>query len=487
MITLSKSNRPTATKDTLVVLDHVDQLRNLDLERNDRQYLADQLKTDGQLAVCDVSGRLILIHLTSASDPASAEVMAGRRSKQLEKARRAGNDMAVRLNSAKRKETQLIALNNDPEVTLALAEGVALGCYAFRKYKSDAKGAPTVEKLSIVSKEVSAAALEELSDVCEATWTVRDLVNEPLSFLSAKQLASEIKTLARNAGFKLQVLSKEQIEAQGMGGLIAVNRGSRDEPTFSILEWKPKNAVNKKPVLLVGKGVVFDTGGLSLKPTPNSMDQMKCDMAGAAAVAGAMYMVAKQELPLHVVALIPATDNRPGGNAYVPGDVIRMHSGLTVEVLNTDAEGRLILADALSYGERYTPELAITVATLTGSAANAIGSQGSVVMGTASDLEFQQLGAAGDQVFERVTRFPFWEEYDTEIDSDVADIKNLGGPTGGAITAGKFLARFTTRPFIHMDIAGTAFSTKRDAYRSKGATGVGVRLLYEFLKRRSRS
>jgi len=486
MISLTKATRPAATKDTLVVLDHVDQLRNLDLERNDRQYLTDQLKNDGQLASCDVSGRLVLIHLTSAGGPSSAGSAAGMRSAQLEKARRAGNDMATRLNNARRKEAQLIALQSDAEITLAVAEGVSLGSYAFRKYKSESKGAPTLEKLALVTKDVRTAALAELIDLCEATGTARDLVNEPLSFLNAKQLVSEIKNLSRNAGFKVQVFSKEQIEAQGMGGLIAVNKGSRDEPTFSILEWKPKNAVNKKPVLLVGKGVVYDTGGLSLKPTANSMDQMKCDMAGAAAVACTMYMVAKQQLPLHVVALIPATDNRPGGNAYVPGDVIRMHSGLTVEVLNTDAEGRMILADALSYGERYNPEVAITVATLTGSAANAIGSQGSVVMGTAPDQEFQDLASAGEQVFERVVRFPFWAEYDSEIDSDVADIKNLGGPTGGAITAGKFLARFTTRPFIHMDIAGTAFSTKRDAYRSKGGTGVGVRLLYEFLKRRSK-
>jgi leucyl aminopeptidase len=233
--------------------------------------------------------------------------------------------------------------------------------------------------------------------------------------------------------------------------------------------------------------VVYDTGGLSLKPTPNSMDQMKCDMAGAAAVACAMYAVAKQQLPLHVVALIPATDNRPGGNAYVPGDILRMHSGLTVEVLNTDAEGRLILADALSYGERYKPELAITVATLTGAAMRAIGTYGSVTMGTAPDAQFKHLEAAGDQVFERLARLPFWEEYGDEIISDVADIKNLGSDLGGAQTAGKFLARFTTQPFIHLDIAGTAFFTRRDAYRTKGGTGVGVRLLYEFLKRRAGS
>ena len=476
MIDLVKSTRPATSRDTLVVVDDAKQLRGLDLERNDRQYLAEQLANDGRFAACDVSGRLVMVHLAAE----------GTRSRQLEQARRAGNEMAARLNGAQRREVQLLSLQGDGGLTLALAEGVALGSYAFRKYKSDAKGAPTREKLIVVAREVGSAALTELADLCEATWMARDLVNEPLSFLNAKQLASEFKNLGRNAGFKLQVFNKEQIEALGMGGLIAVNKGSRDEPTFSIMEWKPKNAVSHKPVLLVDKGVVYDTGGLSLKPTPNSMDQMKCDMAGAAAVACAMYAVAKQQLPLYVVALVPATDNRPGGNAYVPGDVLRMHSGLTVEVLNTDAEGRLILADALSYGERYKPELAITVATLTGAAMRAIGTYGSVTMGTAPDPVFHKLEAAGEQVFERLARLPFWEEYGEEIVSDIADIKNLGSDLGGAQTAGKFLARFTTQPFIHLDIAGTAFSTKRDHYRTKGGTGVGVRLLYEFLKHRAK-
>jgi leucyl aminopeptidase len=242
------------------------------------------------------------------------------------------------------------------------------------------------------------------------------------------------------------------------------------------MEWKPKGAVNKKPIVLVGKGVVYDTGGLSLKPTPNSMDYMKCDMAGSAAVACAITAVAKQQLPVHVVGLIPATDNRPGQVAYAPGDVIRM---------NSDAEGRIILADALSYGERYDAELVMTIATLTGAAARAIGTYGSVIMGTADEKQVQRLTEAGDHVFERLAPMPFWEEYDEEIKSDVADIKNLGSDLAGQITAGKFLARFTTRPFIHIDIAGTAFLHKRDHYRVKGGTGVGVRLFYEFIKRRA--
>ncbi|TXI78524.1 MAG: leucyl aminopeptidase [Flavobacteriales bacterium] len=476
MITLSKSSRPSAARDSLVILSDIGQLRNLDLERGDRQYLTEQLQADPSLAICDVSGRLVMVHLVKE---AAVEV-------QLEKARRAGDAMIARLNAAKRTEAQLIGLQDNGALTLALAEGAALGNYAFRKYKSDTKGAPTMEKLTLVAKEVSAKAVEELGDIVEATCTARDLVNEPVSFLNATQLGAEIRTLAKSTGFKVEVMEKARIEALGMGGLLAVNRGSVDPPTFSVLEWKPKNAVNKKPVVLVGKGVVYDTGGLSLKPTPNSMDQMKCDMAGAAAVACAIALVARQELPVHVIGLVPATDNRPGGNAYAPGDVIRMHSGLTVEVLNTDAEGRLILADALSYGERYKPELVMSIATLTGAAMRAIGTYGTAVMGTASDSDFQQLENAGNTVFERTARLPFWDEYGEEIISDVADIKNLGSDLGGAQTAGKFLARFTTHPYIHLDIAGPAFLGRKDGYRTKGGTGVGVRLFYEFLKQRAK-
>jgi leucyl aminopeptidase len=477
MITITKTNRPTAARDTLVILDDVDRLRELELERNDRQYLAEQLAAS-DLAVCDISGRLVMVHRVDRKL---------QRPQILEKARRAGDRMVGRLNEAKRSEAQLIGLLDDADLTLAITEGIALGAYAFRKYHTDRKADPTLAKLVVIAKDVSTKKLEETIDLCELTCIARDLVNEPHSFLTAKQLGAEIRNLSRTSGFKVQVLDKAKIEALNMGGLLAVNKGSVDEPTFSILEWKPANAKNQKPLVLVGKGVVYDTGGLSLKPTPNSMDQMKCDMAGAAAVACAISAVARRELPIHVIGLIPATDNRPGGNAYVPGDVLRMHNGITVEVMNTDAEGRLILADAMSYGERYEPEQVITIATLTGAAQRAIGNYATVGMGTVSDDDFQELQEVGDHVHERVVRFPFWDEYGEEIKSDVADIKNLGSDLAGAITAGKFLERFTTRPFIHLDIAGPAFLTKRDGYRTKGGTGVGVRLLYEYMKRRANS
>lgn len=474
MLQIAKTNRPSGAKDLLVLLSDPARLRELGLERNDRQYLLEQLKEERPVAVCDISGRLVLVH----------QVRGGEMPQQLEKARRAGNEMALKLAAAKREEAQVVSLQDNPAPTLALLEGAALGAYTYTRHKTGTQPRP-LGKLALVAPEVKAADLEELTDLCQAVCTVRDLVNEPASHLSAVQLGEEAVKLGKSHGFSVKVLAKKQIEAERMGGLLAVNQGSIDPPAFIIMEWKPKGAVNKQPVVLVGKGVVYDTGGLSLKPTPNSMDAMKCDMAGAGAVIGAIAAAAKRKLPVHVVALAPCTDNRPGGRAFAPGDVLRMHSGLTVENLNSDAEGRLILADALSYGERYGAEAIFTVATLTGAASRAIGTQGSVVMGTAPEEHFARLHQAADHCFERLAPMPFWDEYAEELKSDIADLKNIGGALAGQITAGKFLQRFTTRPFIHLDIAGTAFLDKRDHYRPKGGTGVGVRLLYHYLKRRA--
>jgi leucyl aminopeptidase len=265
-----------------------------------------------------------------------------------------------------------------------------------------------------------------------------------------------------------------------MGGLLAVNKGSIDPPTFTIIEWKPDNKVNKKPYVFVGKGVVFDTGGMNIK-TADYMNNMKCDMSGAAAVASAVYTIASAKLPVHVIGLIPATDNRLNGNAYVNGDIITMYDDTKVEIINTDAEGRMILADALSYAKQLNPQIVIDAATLTGSAARAIGKYGIVGMQSKAENEFKKLRACGDKTSERIVEFPFWREYEELIKSDIADIKNLGGVEGGAITAGKFLEHFTDYPFIHMDIAGPAFIEKPYKYWPAGGTGIGVRLLFDYI------
>lgn len=265
---------------------------------------------------------------------------------------------------------------------------------------------------------------------------------------------------------------------------MAVNKGSIDPPTFTVMEYKPARAVNKSPIVLVGKGIVYDTGGLSLKSTANSMDHMKCDMGGAAAVAGTMYAIAKNKSKVHVVGLVPATDNRPGLNAYAPGDIVRMRDGLSVEVMNTDAEGRMVLADGLSWAKNYKPELVIDLATLTGAALRTVGPTGVAAMEKDSGKHLDRLRDSGNKVYERLFEMPLWREYREMLKSDIADIKNLGGPFAGAQTAGKFLEHFTDFPWIHLDIAPVAWSYHLEGYRLKNGTGAGVRLLFDFLSNR---
>jgi leucyl aminopeptidase len=400
----------------------------------------------------------------------------------LEETRKAAKTIADQVNDRKLSSVCIVGLDNKTDHLLAFAEGLALSSYQFNKYlnKKEEKE-NSLKSIKILLKD-NKAAVKELDQLCRAVYKTRDLVNEPLSTLTAVKLSKEIEEMGNEAGFHVETFHKKKIESLKMGGLLAVNKGSIDPPTFSILTWKPEKPKNEKPIVLVGKGVVYDTGGLSLKPTHDSMDYMKCDMAGAAAVAGVLYALASNKVPVHVVGIIPATDNRPDGNAYVPGDVIRMFDKSTVEVLNTDAEGRMILADGLAWAEKLDPELVFSIATLTGAAHVAIGKYGIVSMGNAGKKEMDALKRSGERVFERIAEFPFWDEYDELLKSDIADLKNIGGKYAGAITAGKFLEHFTDYPYIHLDIAGPAYNKTRDNYRGKGGSGIGVRLFYDFIK-----
>ncbi len=372
----------------------------------------------------------------------------------------------------------------------AFVEGFMLAAYRFLRYKTDEEDTAYAgpERLVLHADEDEKAGrrgAERGRIVAEATMTARDLVNTSPHEKTPTLLARSIEKLGKKHGFEVSVWDKALIEEEKMGGLLAVNRGSQEPPVFIELTWQPENAVNEKPVVLVGKGVVFDTGGLSLKETKDSMDLMKCDMAGAAAVVGAFEALARLEVSLHVVGLIPATDNRPGENAYVPGDVIRMHSGKTVEVLNTDAEGRMILADALSYARTYRPELVLDLATLTGAQVVALGTEVAAVMTNDRDGAAERLAAieaAGQRSGELVHPMPMHEHYAKLLESDVADIKNIGGREAGSITAAKFLEHFVEYPWLHLDIAGPAFLTEEKPYRPKGGTGFGVRLLVDFLR-----
>ena len=396
----------------------------------------------------------------------------------LEKIRVAGFELRAKLD----KSAEAIFISGKGAAVLALAEGLALSNYQFLKYFKDADKKRYKLKSITLLDAFEAKDISRLNNTTKAVYWSRDMVNEPLSYLTAQQLSKEIQAFEKIGNLKVTVFDKAKIEALKMGGLLAVNLGSIDPPTFTIIEYKPKNPKNKKPIVLVGKGVVYDTGGLSLKPTAGSMDSMKSDMGGAACMAGTMYAAAMNTLDLHLIALIPATDNRPGGNAYVPGDVIKMYDGTTVEVLNTDAEGRMILADALAYSNQLDPELVIDAATLTGAAVAAIGQKASCVMGNAKQEIIDALIKSGYHVHERLAQMPFWDDYAEEVKSSIADLKNLGGKYAGSITAGKFLEHFVKSPYIHLDIAGPAFLESVDNYKGKGGTGVGVRLLSNFLE-----
>lgn len=410
------------------------------------------------------------------------KIIKGERRQANELIRRAGASLIAVFNDEKLDEVNLADADDNAEHLLALAEGIVLGNYQFLNYKvkDREKETNSLKALGLFSKSVKEPVLEKLRIVSEATSICRDLVNEPVSTLDAVRLSKEFQNLGKDAGFRVEVLNKSKIESLKMGGLLGVNKGSDIPPTFTIMEYKPARPRNKKPIVLVGKGVVYDTGGYNIK-VGNGMETMKCDMAGAAAVGSAMWAIAKAKLPVHVIALVPATDNRINGSAYVAGDVLTMYNGLTVEMLNTDAEGRLILADALAYGEQFSPELVLEFSTLTGAAMAAVGPLGIVCMGTAGEAVKNKLKNSGMNVHERLAEFPFWDEYDEMIKSDIAEIKNIGGAYGGAITAGKFLAHFVKSPFVHFDIAGPSFLSAKDGYRPKGGTGVGVRLLFDYL------
>jgi leucyl aminopeptidase len=471
-MTMIKKSNINVEKDNLVILStSTEKIKGYGLSKEQLTYIATETKLDKKVIQLNCLNRFVFI---VAVDNKKEDY------KRKEQLRRLACTVNSVLNSHHLQTVSLIAETKHEDDVLAFAEGLMLANYQFIQYKSkqDKNSLTTV----IVDNLVSKNKLEELNITLEAVYESRNLVNEPANKLNAVDLANRFKKMAAKAGFSIQVFNKQKITALKMGGLLAVNKGSVDPPTFSIMEYKHKNAKNKKPYVIVGKGVTYDTGGLSLKPTPGSMDLMKCDMAGSAAVAGAMYAIAKAKLNVHVIALVPATDNRPGFNAFAPGDIITMFDGTTIEMLNSDAEGRMILGDALAFAKKYNPELLIDLATLTGAAANAIGPQGIVSMGTADEKVHQKLKESGNNTYERLAEFPFWDEYDELMKSDIADMKNIGGPVAGAITAGKFLAKFTDYPYIHLDIAGPAFITSASHYQTKGATGVGVRLLFDFFK-----
>ena len=317
----------------------------------------------------------------------------------------------------------------------------------------------------------------------ESARLARDLSNEPGSVHTPAWMADQARKLGREVGLKVKVLAERELEREKMQGILSVGRGSANPPRLIVLEHNaPASGARRRPTLaLVGKGITFDSGGISIKPAAN-MHEMKHDMSGGAAVFGAMRGAALLGLPQHLVGIVPAAQNMPGASAYLPGDIVRAASGKTIEVLNTDAEGRVVLADALHHAQSFKPDAIVDLATLTGACVIALGSACCAVMGNNERL-IKRVQAAGDRSHERAWPLPLWDEHKKQIKGDVGDIKNTGGREAGASTAGAFLSHFVgATPWAHLDIAGTAWTTREQPYCVKGATGFGVRLLLELLR-----
>jgi leucyl aminopeptidase len=371
------------------------------------------------------------------------------------------------------------------QVTQAVIEGVYLGLYQFRAFKTveNDNGMKLKRFVIVDDRDDTVKAIKMSGDVaqtiCRAVSFARDMVSMPSNEMTPTDMVSRARVIGKEKNVKLEVLNPAEMKKLGMHALLGVARGSKEPAKFIILEYRGGKK-NDPFIALVGKGLTFDSGGISIKPA-EKMHEMKSDMAGGAAVMGAIMAASGLRLNVNVVGLVPAAENLPGGNAYKPGDIIKSLSGQTIEIISTDAEGRLILADALTYAGRYKPAAIVDLATLTGACVIALGDHVTGMMGTADDLK-QKIRLAADLTGERVWELPLWEDYHELIKGDAADYKNSGGRPGGAITAAAFLSKFVgPYPWVHLDIAGPAWLTKDKPYIPKGASGVGVRLLVQFL------
>lgn len=373
------------------------------------------------------------------------------------------------------------------EVSAVASQALLLATYEFDRYKTKKENSKDkkLERVEILAEKKAGAevsqAIEEACAVAEGVLMCRNLINEPANIMTAQKLASEASKMAGRKGLDCEILEEADLKRMQMGGILAVNQGSHNPPALIVLE-HGKQFKKNGTVCLVGKGVTFDTGGISIKPAKD-MEKMKYDMSGAAAVISAMGVIADLKLKVHVVGLAPAVENNVSENPQRPGDIIRMHNGKTVEVLNTDAEGRLILGDAISYSEKFKPKVIIDLATLTGMCAYTFGDKAIGLMGNDQKL-VDKIIKSGQETGERCWQLPLWDEYGEQIKGHHSDLYNIGGPYGGTITAAKFLQEFVPAgvSWAHLDIAGTAWADSNRVDCVKGGTGVGVRLLIHFIK-----
>nr|NIS72604.1 leucyl aminopeptidase [Pseudomonadota bacterium] len=379
--------------------------------------------------------------------------------------------------------TQRISLET---ITQGLVEGVSLGLYEFNELKTrNRKKRRKVDKMFILEEEpknirtVKRGALTG-ETIVQGVYLARDLVSRPGNLQTPTMMARTAKCIAKECGLKLTVLEERDAKREGMGAFLAVAQGSDEPAKFIVLEYEGRGNPSGT-VVLVGKGITFDSGGISIKPS-DRMPLMKNDMGGGAAVLATLQVVAKLQLPIRLVGIVPCTENLPSGKAYKPGDVITSLSGQTIEIITTDAEGRLILADGLTYARRFKPDAVIDLATLTGSCIIALGDRVAGMLGNNGRLK-TRVKRAAEFTGERVWELPLWEDYQEQIKSDIADMKNMGGRSAGTITGAALLSRFVDKtPWVHLDIAGPVFTEKSLPYIPKGATGVGVRLLVHLLQ-----
>lgn len=367
----------------------------------------------------------------------------------------------------------------------ATIEGSLLALYAYNAQKLEETEGNTIESCTIVELNsakipVIQRAIKNAESVVTGVTIARDLVNAPPNVATPAHLAEAASTIAYDHNLEITVGDRNWAAEHSMGAFLAVAKGAGEDPKFIVLEYNSERT-DLATYVLVGKGITFDTGGISIKPS-KGLAGLKADMAGGAAVLGAMKSIALDKLPLRVVGIVPSTENMPDALAYRPADVITASNGKTIEIINTDAEGRMVLADALVYAKRYHPTAVIDLATLTGSCVVALGSNMAGGLFTGSDNLRNDLVAAGDATRERVWPLPLWEEYKDAIKSDVADIKNCGDATSGVASSAVFLQEFTDYPWAHIDMAGMSVVAKDTPYTPKGATGYGVRLLVEFLR-----
>ncbi len=421
--------------------------------------------------------RIVLVGL-GKKDKFSPEVMM-----------RAGGTSSTMLRGLGLKEVTALpdagGLVGDELAARLWTQGSVLGLYGFETFKSPDKNRKELKRLTLMAadREAESAYRKGSSDglaIADAVCMARDMINTPANEMTPTVMAERAKRVGKDYKVKVKVLGEGDCRELGMGAFLGVASGSVQKPRFITMEYTGARKKDEPPVVLVGKGITFDSGGISIKPS-EGMEKMKYDMAGGAAVIAAVRATAALKLPVNVVGLVPATENLPSGSALKPGDVVRAMNGKTIEIISTDAEGRLVLSDALCYAQRYKPAAIIDIATLTGACVIALGDLAIGMMGNDRGL-LAQVRDAGETAWERVWELPMWDEYLERMKGDVTDLKNVGGRQAATITAGKFLQEFVGDvPWTHLDIAGTAWEEKGKPYIPRGATAIGTRLLVEFL------